>query len=237
MVYFRHCLLLVWADLGPLYETLGKENLSYCLGHSEVTTCFCNEDTVKTLLALPDLGNLKNIISFDPLSKEAQEGLKGKQLNLFHFSDALKPPLKPVSLDKHPVGPETILTFSYTSGTTGQPKAAMISHKNLLCFLAIASNADSKFCRDDVYLSFLPLPHIMERVSILSLVLAGAFIAYFLTYAGCIAATSSKSETMPSSPGPQCSWEHLDSTTESSKGSRRNSTKSQASKNASLIPG
>ena len=152
-----------------MYETLGKENISYCLEHSEVTTCFCNQDTLKTLLTLKNLGNLKNIVTFDPISKETEESLKNMKLNLFNFSDALKPPSKPVSLEQFPVNRETILAFSYTSGTTGQPKAALISHGNLLCFVAAAIQVDSKFMPDDVYLSYLPLPHIMERLSIVSL--------------------------------------------------------------------
>ena len=57
--------------LVPLYDTLGIENLSYCLNHSGITTLFCTAQTVKTLIGLKDFGNLKNVVSYDTLSKES----------------------------------------------------------------------------------------------------------------------------------------------------------------------
>lgn len=55
--------------LVPLYDTLGIENLSYCLNNSGITTLFVAAETVPVLLKLKDHGNLKNIISFDRLPK------------------------------------------------------------------------------------------------------------------------------------------------------------------------
>jgi long-chain acyl-CoA synthetase len=60
--------------------------------------------------------------------------------------------------------PEDIVTFSYTSGTTGPPKGAMMSHKNFVSFMAAERfHKDTKFTSEDVALSYLPLPHILER--------------------------------------------------------------------------
>jgi long-subunit acyl-CoA synthetase (AMP-forming) len=40
----------------------------------------------------------------------------------------------------------------------------MLSHKNLVSFTAAEKlNSDTKFCSDDVELSYLPLPHILQR--------------------------------------------------------------------------
>jgi long-subunit acyl-CoA synthetase (AMP-forming) len=56
------------------------------------------------------------------------------------------------------------LTFSYTSGTTGPPKGAMLSHKNLASFAAAEKfSGTTHFTSDDVGLSYLPLPHILQR--------------------------------------------------------------------------
>lgn len=69
---------------------------------------------------------------------------------------------------------EDIYTFSYTSGTTGPPKGAMLSHRNITSFIFALYNHDVKFYDTDVYLSFLPMPHVFERVVIAGLVCYGS---------------------------------------------------------------
>lgn len=53
----------------PLYDTLGVENLTYCLNQTQMTTLFADRNSIKVLLTLKDIGNLKTIISFDPLDE------------------------------------------------------------------------------------------------------------------------------------------------------------------------
>lgn len=81
---------------------------------------------------------------------------------------------------KYKVEPNDCITFSYTSGTTGPPKGAMISHKNFTSFCAaVAMNKDTGFCSSDVALSYLPLPHILEREFLYSLFYAGGTIVFY----------------------------------------------------------
>lgn len=57
-----------------------------------------------------------------------------------------------------------LCTIIYTSGTTGEPKGVMLTHKNII------SNVNSALLSfpmypEDIFLSFLPLCHIFERMA------------------------------------------------------------------------
>ena len=53
---------------------------------------------------------------------------------------------------------DTVCTFLYTSGTTGQPKAVMLTHANLVANV-ISMDKVSDFDRDDNFLAVLPMFH------------------------------------------------------------------------------
>ena len=58
--------------------------------------------------------------------------------------------------------PESIAAFSYTSGTTGEPKGAMISQLNFVTTI-IAAADKIEINETDSYLSYLPMAHVLER--------------------------------------------------------------------------
>jgi long-chain acyl-CoA synthetase len=71
--------------------------------------------------------------------------------------------------EKASVTGDSIATICYTSGTTGLPKGALLTHTNILSFAAGVYNyIDMKeiynFSSEEVYLSYLPLAHIFERI-------------------------------------------------------------------------
>ena len=69
------------------------------------------------------------------------------------------------------VQPEDTAIVFYTSGTTGPPKGAMLSHRNILA--ACRANRDMNvFSPEDVSVIWLPMPHIYGRIAMI----AGAYM-------------------------------------------------------------
>jgi malonyl-CoA/methylmalonyl-CoA synthetase len=64
----------------------------------------------------------------------------------------------PETFDDAPVGPDDLAALLYTSGTTGRPKGAMLSHRNLASNTAVLHELWG-FRPDDVLLHVLPIFH------------------------------------------------------------------------------
>lgn len=74
--------------------------------------------------------------------------------------------------------PESLATIVYTSGTTGRPKGVMLSHYNIL-WNAQRSLEMAPCYSSDLFLSFLPLSHTLERSAGYYMpMMAGSTVAY-----------------------------------------------------------
>ena len=71
----------------------------------------------------------------------------------------------PLTAHAETVGPESMFTIVYTSGTTGTPKGVVLTHENLTSSVCSAVRAMGVNDGDEQYL-FLPLAHILARQTI-----------------------------------------------------------------------
>jgi long-chain acyl-CoA synthetase len=68
--------------------------------------------------------------------------------------------------------PSDLAILVYTSGTTGKPKGAMITHSNILAAVKVIATESLRQNEDDQRMAFLPLCHVAERVG-------GQFLALY----------------------------------------------------------
>ena len=75
------------------------------------------------------------------------------------------------------VKPEDVATIIYASGTTGEPKGAMLTHRNFVSNVVTGCEV-IPFAADALALSFLPLSHVFERMVDYAYMHKTAAIAY-----------------------------------------------------------
>jgi len=81
--------------------------------------------------------------------------------------------------------PSDLAMLCYTSGTTGNPKGVMLTHRNVLAAIAMTSYRDwglfnmDPNAEQEVHLSYLPLAHVFETVVINYCLYAGAAVGFY----------------------------------------------------------
>ena len=150
-----------------VYSTNAWPQVEYVIQNSDSRFFFVeNEEQLDKWLHFRDnVASLKKVIVWD------LEGLR-------HFDDPMvmtyddllglgrnitekDPNLVENRIDE--VAPEDLSVLVYTSGTTGSPKGAMLSHRNVT-WMGRAITKDSPVYDTDEVMSFLPLCHIFERL-------------------------------------------------------------------------
>lgn len=166
----------------PIYDTLGPEAVKFLFDQTDVITVFLSNDHINSLLKEKEAGRtnkLANLIAFEnptPEQKQKSEKFGIKLLTIHDVIEAGKANKQEIAK----VYPDSIFTFSYTSGTTGTPKAAMITHGSFVALVGgMKENPDYKMFSTDVYLSYLPLAHSFERVAYCLMISHGAAIGYY----------------------------------------------------------
>lgn len=166
----------------PIYDTLGPEAVDFVFVQTGVTTIFLSIGQLDCVIKSKEAGNanqLTNIVSFEIPNTEQRAKAEKAGFKLFTFEEVLEAGKKK-KLDYTKVTPETVFTFSYTSGTTGTPKAAMITHGNVVATIGgCRENPSYKIYNTDVYLSYLPLAHVLERLAYCLMIQGGAAIGLY----------------------------------------------------------
>jgi long-chain acyl-CoA synthetase len=168
------------AVLIPVYHTLGADAIRYILNDAGVTHLIVENPELFANITriLPEVPALRDVVTIFGHECQSQAG---KQLLCFEElrrtgTEALKQ--NPKLAEPHKPKPDDLFTVCYTSGTTGEPKGAMLTHRNVLSNVQTAIPLFS-INENDVLVSFLPLCHMFERTcGYYCILMAGGAIAY-----------------------------------------------------------
>ncbi|CAN6374047.1 unnamed protein product [Urochloa humidicola] len=162
----------------PLYDTLGPDAVQFIVNHATVEVIFCVPQTLSTLLSfitqMPCV-RLVVVVGGEDVKIPPTPANTGVQITTYL---KLRNQGKMSPQPFRPPKPDDIATICYTSGTTGTPKGAVLSHENLIANVA-GSSLGIRFYPSDVYISYLPLAHIYERANQVALLHYGVAIGFY----------------------------------------------------------
>jgi|KBSSwiStaDraftv2_1062776.scaffolds.fasta_scaffold01630_14 long-chain acyl-CoA synthetase len=178
---------LYWAQLAaqalggvavPVYQDSIARELSYVWGHAEATVIVAeDQEQVDKIISLRDqLPGLRYVIYDDPrgLTQVRFDWLKSfdevEELGRKH--GAQHPGLFEAEVDRG--RPDDVAMICYTSGTTGNPKGAMLTHANVVSTARTFMSAEDVRA-DDEWLCYLPMAWVGDSLYSLVLSLTAGF--------------------------------------------------------------
>lgn len=159
----------------PIYPTSSADDCLHILDNSQARYLFVeNERLLSKIASIEDkLPLLEAVIILSPIGADAKDDKNAgtmKKVRVLTLDELIKggvdlrksePDLIKSRISQ--VNREDICTIIYTSGTTGTPKGVALTHGNILTVLDDIKKV-FPLTEKDVYLSYLPLSHVFERV-------------------------------------------------------------------------
>lgn len=165
----------------PIYSTLPAKQIEYIVQNSEMIYLFVsNSNQLRKILEIREtIPGIRKIFIFDPDPAMNREDVSGLQHLIDQGKQSLQTNPDLVRNRVAQIKPDDVFSIVYTSGTTGEPKGVMLTHKNLVSNIEALNHAGFQFMPEDRSISFLPLSHILERmVGYYTLLYFGCSIAY-----------------------------------------------------------
>ncbi len=158
-----------------IYQSNLPEDCKYIINHSDSVVIFAQDQAQldKLLQIRDEIPNIRKVILF--------EGASQNDDWIISFDEFLKLGKKITEKDLQQriktVTPEDIATIVYTSGTTGVPKGAVITHDNITFTAQSVEGCADVRAGDESFL-FLPLAHIFARTLVYATLLLGATVNF-----------------------------------------------------------
>jgi long-chain acyl-CoA synthetase len=158
-----------------IYPTLLASDCAYIINHSDAALIFVeNREQVDRLLSVRgDLPKIKTIVIYDG-DPDPDNGVLSWQEFLERGRSVADDELEARARS---VTPEDLAAIVYTSGTSGVPKGAMITHDNMV-FTPESAARSLYLLPEFVTLLFLPLAHVFARLIVYFCMMRGLTVAF-----------------------------------------------------------
>lgn len=165
-----------------VYQTSPSHDVDFIVNHSKAVLLVCeDQEQVDKLMAIKDqTPTLKKVLVLEPRGTRGYDEPRLASWEEILHEGHEKLAKEPDWLASHLAGldPSQPSMVVYTSGTTGQPKGAMISSAN------VVSGMDAQVeqfgaTEGDAVLSYLPLCHVAEKIYSVFLPLSAGLVVHF----------------------------------------------------------
>ena len=173
--------ILAGAMPAGIYTTNSAEQVRYITAHCESKVSFADTpvQVAKFVAQKPNLPDLQVVVQMEGTVDASKDtaGLRVIDWKTFlSLGDDVSDADLEARIDSQKQ--DDCCTLIYTSGTTGDPKAVMMTHRNLV-WTAESLKPTLGLGPDDVSVSYLPLSHIAEQMLTIHGPMAMASLVYF----------------------------------------------------------
>lgn len=163
--------------VSTVYTNLGDEAVVHALNETAVKIVVTSHELLprfkKMLSHLPEIEHI--IVMEDQLQVTVTSGYK-MDVNVIPFQSIVTDGAQHPEIGTTPPTPADTAIIMYTSGSTGTPKGVVLTHKNLIATMkCLMFMLDPK---DDIYIAYLPLAHVLELLSENTMLLLGIKVGY-----------------------------------------------------------
>lgn len=159
--------------------------MEHIINETEMEYIIASKDKIKNILDIKaSIPMIRHIISMDQ-NVDDQTMQRAKELGVdIHTFEQVEELGADVTKESEMPSVEDVATICYTSGTTGVPKGAVITQANCVAYTYGVAHVSEIGClanvdETDLYISYLPMAHVFERVAQGFVLFRGSAIGYY----------------------------------------------------------